>query len=108
MKQSATVRLEQLQADAERTPEVKETLTKLYQQVLVDLGATEQAVGQRLEWTQKVDAAPAALETARQSKEKLKEQPTDEGLLFMSFEEGQARLRELEAKLATATAERSK
>lgn len=107
LKQNATLRLQQLAADAERPAEEKEALTKIYQQILVDTGLAEQAQNARTTWTQRATQAPAALEVARANKSKPTENTDPKALLFLSLEEGQSRAQRLTAELATATAEKT-
>jgi potassium-dependent mechanosensitive channel len=107
LKQGATLRLQQLAADTERPAAEKEALTKIYQQILVDSSAADQAQTARATWTQRATQAATALEEARSKKSKLNDVPQQDTLLFMSFEEGRARVQQLEAELATATTERT-
>ncbi len=107
LKQNANVRLEQVRANAEMPAELKDTLIKAYQQTFADASQAEQLAAQRAAWNARVANANQSLEAARAQKEQVKEQPVDE-LSFMTFEQGQARLRALEADLATAAADRAK
>lgn len=108
LKQNANLRLEQARANADLLLETKETLTKLYQQTFADASQAEQLSTQRAVWNARIANAPQAFEAARAKKDQKKETVTNEDLLFMSFEQGQTRLRALEADLATVAAERAK
>ncbi len=108
LKQNANLRLEQARANAELLPELKDILIKLYQQTFADASQAEQLSNQRVTWNARIANANQALEAARAAKEQKKEPVENEDLLFISFEDGQARLRGLEADLATAATERAK
>ncbi len=108
LKQNANLRLEQARANVDLLPEMKDTLTKLYQQTFADASQAEQVSTQRAAWNARIANANQALEAARAEKDNGKEAAANDDLLFLSFEEGQARLRALEADLATAAAERAK
>lgn len=108
LKQNVNLRLEQARANADILPELKDTLIKLYQQTFADASQAEQLATQRAAWNARIANANQALEAARATKEQKKDSTGNEDLLFLSFEEGQARLRALEADLATAAAERAK
>ncbi|MEZ6133578.1 MAG: hypothetical protein R3C53_01580 [Pirellulaceae bacterium] len=108
LKANASQRIEQLASDQERAAATKDTLTKLYQQIVVDATAAEQSAAARANWAQRSAVAAQALDSIREKKEKLKQTGGAERPLFMSFEEGQSRQSQLEAELTTAAAERAK
>ena len=107
--QAITLRQQQVQEDQERTAELKEPLIKLYQQSLLDIKAAIEAQKQRTQWTARIAAAPRSLEEAKAKRSQTASRATlSDTLDYMSFDEVQKELQELQAKLATATEARSK
>lgn len=107
--QAIAARQQLVQDDAEKTAEFKEPLIKLYQQALLDLKVASDAQKQRLQWTTRIAAAPRSLEEAKSKRTQTASRATiSDTLDYMSFDEVQKELQELQAKLTTATEVRSK
>jgi potassium efflux system protein len=105
-------RIEQVTANTELPPEVKESILKQYAQIKSELESAQKAQAKRQEWTDQAAAAPRQLEIARTEKEEGDRPPENrssqsDNLLYMSFDEGQRRKQELEAELARAAANRA-
>ncbi len=107
--QAITARQQQVQDDPEKTAEVKEPLIKLYQQAVVDLRAAIEAQKQRAQWAARMAAAPRSLDEAKAKRTQTLSRATlSDTLDYMSFDEVQKELQELQAKLTTATEARAK
>ena len=107
--QAITARQQLLQEDTEKTTELKEPLIKLYQQALLDIKAAIEAQKQRGQWTARIAAAPRSLEEAKAKRNQTASRATiSDTLDYMSFDEVQKELQELQAKLTAATEVRTK
>ncbi len=109
--QQVLARQQQLLADMELAPEIKEQLSKAYEQVRLDLESAQKSRQTRLGFTESTKVAPAALEAARGQKsqdESKKSFDPREGLAYLDFEEMDQLRLSLEAELATVAAERTK
>ncbi len=104
-----TARLQQVQEDTEKKPELKEPLVKQYQTALSDLKAIAETQKQRAQFQARIAAAPAVLEDAKARRSKSAARATlSDSLDFMSFDEVQKELQALQAELATTTELRTK
>lgn len=107
--QAVTARQIKLQEDPEKSAEVKEPLIKLYQQSMLDLKTAIEAQKARTQWNARVAAAPRSLEEAKAKRTQTASRATiSDTLDYMSFDEVQKELQELQAKLTTATDARMK
>ncbi len=108
--QQVAQRQQQLAADTERSPEVKEQLAKIYAQLRVDWDAALKAASRAQEYSDAAAAAPGQLEAAKARKAELDAnkaiQPAQE-LSSQSYEELDQKRLALEAELATHSAERN-
>lgn len=103
-------RQQQLQSDTERTPEAKEQLSKIYEQLRLDFEAANKARNRRHEYTDAAAAAPGILEATKARKAELdanKTPPSAQELAGLSYEELDQRRMALEAELATLGTERT-
>lgn len=110
LRERVQARAEQLDADQERSPESKESLSKLYQQTLLDLQNAEKLQVKLEDWVSRAAAAPGALESLRLQKQTWGDQkpaPRDYGFDWLSFDEAQVKLQQLQAALAVATNQRT-
>ncbi len=110
LQQQVAARQQQLQNDTERTPESKEQLTKLYEQLRLDLESAIKLRSRRLEMTAAIASASSILEKAKARKaeaDAAKPNVVAEALSDLSYEELDQRRLELEAELATAAGERT-
>ncbi len=107
--QAIATRQLKLQEDPEKNAEYKEPLIKLYQQATLDLKAAIEAQKARTQWLARIAAAPRSLEEAKAKRSQTASRATiSDTLDYMSFDEVQKELQELQAKLATATDTRTK
>lgn len=98
-----------LQEDPEKTAEVKEPLLKLYQQATLDLKSAIEAQKSRTQWIARIATAPRSLDEAKTKRSQTASRATiSDTLDYMSFDEVQKELQELQAKLTTATDARTK
>ncbi|MEO8268628.1 MAG: mechanosensitive ion channel domain-containing protein [Aureliella sp.] len=109
--QQVAQRQQLLLTDTERSPEVKEQLTKIYAQLRLDWEAALKAYSRMQESSEAAAAAPGLLETARLRKVDLEtskaNQATLEDLSSLSYEELDQKRLALEAELATLSTERT-
>lgn len=107
--QAITARQLQLQEDPDKNPELKESLIKLYQQSMLDIKAATESQRLRAQWVARVAAAPRGLEDAKAKRSQSASRATiSDTLDYMSFDEVQKELQQLQAKLTTATEARTK
>ena len=107
--QAIAARQLKLQEDPEKTAEAKEPLLKLYQQATLDLKTAIESQKLRTQWTARIAAAPRSLEEAKTKRTQTASRATiSDTLDYMSFDEVQKELQELQAKLTTATDARTK
>ena len=104
LQQLIAERQQQLTTDAERPVEVKEALSKLYEQAQIDLATALKAQQQRSEWIKSAAAAPVVLDATRTrlAAEPSKNDWNAENLQLKSFEEVEQLRQSLEADLAVA------
>lgn len=100
-------RQQQLQRDTELSPEIKDQLSKSYEQARIDFEAAAKVRQKRIEATEAVAAAPALLEAAKEAVTEQKSLETSDDLQYMSFEALDQKRLALEAQLSTTTAERT-
>ena len=104
-------RAARLESDTERALEVKDALSKLYEQSLFNLSSAAKFAQIRDAWTKRIQAAPEALSQAREDKGDATQASVgleDLDLERMEYEECQSKLRALEAELATVSTERAR
>jgi len=107
--QAIAARQFKLQEDPEKTAESKEPLIRLYQQATLDLKTAIEAQKSRTQWSARIAAAPRSLEEAKARRSQTASRATiSDTLDYMSFDEVQKELQELQAKLTTATDTRTK
>ncbi|MCC7334946.1 MAG: mechanosensitive ion channel [Pirellulaceae bacterium] len=109
--QQVAQRQQALLTDTERTPEVKEQLTKIYEQLRLDWEATLKAQSRIKEYSEAAAAAPGLLETAKARKAELETNKAYSAAVqdpsWLSYEELEQKRLALEAELATHSSERT-
>ncbi len=110
MKASIQGRLDQLEADLERTSEAKDAIKSVYQQALISLDKALKSELKKQDWNARASNAPGQIEIAKAAENELSQSSADQAAESISevlgFEESQARLRELAPELAAATVQR--
>ncbi len=107
--QAIAARQLKLQEDPDKTAESKEPLVKLYLQASLDLKTAMDAQKSRAQWNARIAAAPRSLEEAKAKRAQTASRATiSDTLDYMSFDEVQKELQELQARLTTATDARAK
>ncbi len=107
------LRIDQVQLDTERSEEQKAALLQSYNATLLALDTAGKLRQQIATWEERVQAAPTAIELARERAAQLEsaDDGVDDAQLMefelLSFEEAQARLRDLETQLAEANKQRN-
>ncbi|MCA9158008.1 MAG: mechanosensitive ion channel, partial [Planctomycetales bacterium] len=109
--QQVAQRQQALLTDTERTPEVKEQLAKIYEQLRLDWEATLKAHSRMKEYSEAAAAAPGLLETAKARKAELEANKAYSAAVqdpsWLSYEELEQKRLALEAELATHSSERT-